>query len=97
MPHGVGARGSATELILSQRVRMNRSGIWNNRPQPSPVLPSAAMPPRWVMQVSDSMAVCSRRWLTSPSRMGYQSESAIVAEFFRSMQACAHSQSRNLQ
>ncbi|MOA18013.1 hypothetical protein D3C78_1382980 [compost metagenome] len=37
-----------------------------SRPQPSPVLPSALMPPRWVMQVSACMAVCRRWWLGSP-------------------------------
>jgi hypothetical protein len=48
------------------RSRMNASGICMSRPHPSPVRPSAAMPPRCVMQVRDSIATCRRRWLASP-------------------------------
>ena len=40
--------------------RRKLSGFWINRPQPSPVLPSAAIPPRWVIQVKDSIAVLKR-------------------------------------
>ena len=48
--------------------RRNRSGFCRSRPQPSPVRPSAAMPPRWVMLARASMAVRTRRWLASPWR-----------------------------
>jgi len=48
------------------RSRMKSAGIWSNKPHPSPVFPSAAIPPRCVIQVSDSMAVCSSLWLATP-------------------------------
>ncbi|MCY1212042.1 hypothetical protein D9M72_237690 [compost metagenome] len=58
--------GSSTEKVSLAMARRKRSGFWINRPQPSPVLPSALMPPRWVMQVRASMAVLRRWWLASP-------------------------------
>ena len=47
--------------------RKNESGFCINIPQPSPVFPSAAIPPRWVMQVRESIAVSNNLWLVSPS------------------------------
>ena len=45
---------------------MKSEGIWSNKPHPSPVFPSAAIPPRCVIQVRDSMAVCRSLWLATP-------------------------------
>ncbi|MNP63219.1 hypothetical protein D3C76_1585890 [compost metagenome] len=50
--------GSSTENSSLATARRNRSGFWISKPQPSPVFPSALIPPRWVMQVSASIAVC---------------------------------------
>ena len=50
--------GRSTEKASLATARRNRSGFWISSPQPSPVLPSALIPPRWVMQVSASIAVC---------------------------------------
>ena len=47
--------------------RRNRSGFFISRPQPSPVLPSAAMAPRWVIRSRPLMARLTRSWLATSS------------------------------
>ena len=64
-PTANSSSGSLPNSALAA-LRKKASGLWIRRPQPSPVFPSAAIPPRWVMQVSDSMAVCNNLWLASP-------------------------------
>ena len=46
--------------------RKKALGIANNKPHPSPVLPSAAIPPRCVIQLRLWMAVLTKSWLASP-------------------------------
>ena len=52
---------------LSATLRRKPSGFFNNKPQPSPVLPSAAIAPRWVRRSSALMAVITSQWLGLPS------------------------------
>ena len=49
--------------------RRNPSGRFSSSPQPSPVLPSAAMAPRWVRRFSEVMAVRTSQWLGASSRL----------------------------
>jgi hypothetical protein len=49
--------------ISAARARRKTSGFFISRPQPSPVLPSAAMAPRWVMRRSAPIAVDTSQWL----------------------------------
>ena len=55
---GLGSHG-AQELL----------GFLSSSPQPSPVLPSAAIAPRWVSRFSEAIAVCTSQWLGSSSRL----------------------------
>ena len=50
------------EFSAAMRAK-NPWGFFNNKPQPSPVLPSAAMAPRWVRRSSACMAVRTNQWL----------------------------------
>ena len=49
--------------------RRKRVGVLISRPQPSPVLPSAAIAPRWVRRFRELMAVCTTQWLGLSSRL----------------------------
>ena len=51
---------SSTPQASDAACRMNASGIWNNNPQPSPVFPSAAIPPRCVIRVNASIEVINK-------------------------------------
>ncbi len=57
----------STMLDACATRRRKRSGVFISNPQPSPVLPSAAMAPRWVMRSSAVIARCTRAWLDCPS------------------------------
>ncbi|MNV23596.1 hypothetical protein D3C71_1146170 [compost metagenome] len=57
---------SVISLSFFASSRKNCFGIAKSKPQPSPVLPSAAIPPRWVIQLRLCIAVLTRSWLASP-------------------------------
>ena len=56
-------------LASAATARRNFSGFFSSRPQPSPVLPSAAIAPRWVRRLSEVMAVWTSQWLGWSSRL----------------------------
>ncbi|MNV47728.1 hypothetical protein D3C71_1396050 [compost metagenome] len=62
--------------------RRNTVGLRSSRPQPSPVSPSAATPPRWVMRDSAAMAVSTNR------RDGWSSSCATMPKPQASRSSC---------
>ena len=65
--------GEALRRARCRPRRPPRAGIprdvFSSRPQPSPVLPSAAMAPRCVRRLSEVIAVCTSQWLGASSRL----------------------------
>ena len=52
-------RSVSSKPAASPAARRNFTGFFSSSPQPSPVLPSAAIAPRWVSRFSDAIAVCT--------------------------------------
>src|ERR1700722_11317239 len=62
-------RGDNLIFASLASARRNFSGFFSSRPQPSPVLPSVAIAPRWVRRLREAMAVCTSQWLGLSSSM----------------------------
>src|ERR1700722_12628670 len=62
-------RGDNLIFASLASARRNFSGFFSSRPQPSPVLPSVAIAPRWVRRLREAMAVCTSQWLGLSSRL----------------------------
>jgi oligopeptidase B len=69
--HQPAAKRGASLIFASCRGHRAQEflGFLSSRPQPSPVLPSAAMAPRCVSRFSELMAVCTTQWLGWSSRL----------------------------
>ena len=74
------AKRCASAMPASVRHRAQELlGRFSSRPQPSPVLPSAATAPRWVRRLREVMAVRTSQWLGTIVEACDQPESAAVA------------------
>jgi hypothetical protein len=83
-----GIESSPSAMPASPAMRRRKaSGFFMSRPQPSPVLPSAAMAPRWVSRARALMAVLHHPVAGLAVHVGDQAEAAVVALELGAVQA----------